>query len=147
VLPYAPPYAKRTGPPIKAEKVVIEKGRFSWPLRGKVVSRFGMRKGTMHDGIDVAAPRGTAVKAADEGEVVFSKKGMRGYGNIVIIKHKGNLYTVYAHNEANLVRAGEKVRKGKRIAKVGKSGNATGYHLHFEVRAGAKPTNPLFYLP
>jgi lipoprotein NlpD len=147
VLPYAPPYTKRTGPPQTAKKVVIEKGRFSWPVKGKVVSHFGMRNGTMHDGIDISAPSGTPIRAADDGEVVFSKGGMRGYGKVIIIKHSGDVYTVYAHNEANLATAGEKVKKGKTIARVGKTGNATGYHLHFEVRAGAKPENPLFFLP
>jgi lipoprotein NlpD len=147
VLPYAPPYIKKTGPPQTTEKVVFKKGRFSWPVKGKVVSGFGMRKGTMHDGIDISAPRGTPVKAADDGEVVFSKGGMRGYGNVIIIKHSGNIYTVYAHNKANFVGVGEKVAKGKTIASVGKTGNATGYNLHFELRNGAKPKNPLFFLP
>lgn len=152
VLPYAPPpprpvYSKKPAPSKKPVKVKIGKGRFSWPLKGKVVSKFGMRDGSMHDGIDISAPRGTPVGVSADGEVVFAQSGMRGYGKVVIIKHAGNVYTVYAHNEANLVKAGDRVKKGRTIARVGRSGNATGYHLHFEMRAGGKPENPLFFLP
>ncbi len=152
VLPYAPPqpkhvYAKKKGPTKKPLKVKIKKGTFTWPVKGKVVSKFGMRGGSVHDGIDIAAPRGTHVRAAADGEVVFSEGSMRGYGRVIIIKHPGNIYTVYAHNEANLVKAGEKVKKGNAIARVGNTGNATGYHLHFELRDGGKPEDPLFFLP
>ncbi len=128
-------------------KVVIEKGRFIWPLKGKVISGFGMRGDTMHDGIDIAAPKGTPIRAADGGRVVYSNDGMRGYGNVIIISHSGDFFTVYAHNDRNIVKEGEIVKKGAAIATVGSSGNASTPHLHFEIRHGKKTRNPLFFLP
>lgn len=130
-----------------AEKVVVEKDRFSWPIRGSVISEFGVRDGAHHDGIDIKAAEGTPVKAADAGKVVFADSGMRGYGNIVILKHRDDFYTVYAHNKENLVRPGDDVTKGEVIAKVGSTGNASTPHLHFEVRQGKKVRNPIFFLP
>lgn len=128
-------------------KIVIEKDRFSWPVHGVMESAFGPRGGGRHDGIDISAKEGTPVKAADNGEVVYVSSSFRGYGNIVILKHKDDFYTVYAHNEENLVKTGESVKKGEVIAKVGSTGNATGSHLHFEVRQGKIVRNPLFFLP
>ena len=142
VVPY-----KRTHQREEIKKVVVEKGRFSWPLRGKITSSYGMRGWTKHDGIDIQAPRGSPIRAAGDGEVVYSDSGIRGYGNVIIIKHRDDFYTVYAHNELNLVKKGDRVKRGDIIAKVGNTGNATGYHLHFEVRKGKKPRNPLFFLP
>lgn len=124
-----------------------EKRIFLWPVKGEVSSKFGMRDGKRHAGIDIRAPLGTPVKAADEGRVAFVSDSMRGYGNIIILKHPGSYYTVYAHNKQNLVREGANVQKGQTIASVGASGNATGNHLHFEVRRGKITLDPLFYLP
>ncbi|MFZ3072167.1 MAG: M23 family metallopeptidase [Thermodesulfobacteriota bacterium] len=134
-------------PPPKNRKVVVEKGRFAWPVKGVVTSPYGMRNDVMHHGIDIAAPRNTPVRASESGEVVYANDGMRGYGNVVILKHDKDFYTVYAHNEKNLVKAGEKVKKGSAIALVGDTGNAEVYHVHFEVRQGKKTRNPLFFLP
>ncbi|MBI5469655.1 MAG: M23 family metallopeptidase [Deltaproteobacteria bacterium] len=128
-------------------KVVYEKDRFSWPIRGEIISEYGTRDGTHHDGIDILAPEGEPIKAADNGKVVFVDNGMRGYGNIVILKHRDDFFTVYAHNKENLVRDGDDVTKGDVIAKVGSTGNATVCHLHFEVRQGKKVRNPIFFLP
>lgn len=117
-----------------------------WPVEGPVTSRFGRRDGRAHDGIDIGAPKGTKVLAAADGEVLFSARH-GGYGNLVLVRHGRDLVTVYAHHEQNLVRKGQRVRAGQAIAKVGTSGQATGPHLHFEVRRGVNPENPLQFLP
>ena len=121
-----------------------------WPLgAGRVIvsSPFGVREGRPHEGIDLAAPTGTPVFAAADGSVAYAGNGMRGYGNIVVLRHSTALLTVYAHNSVVLVSRGQPVRAGDRIALVGQSGRATGPHLHFEVRVGEIPTNPLPMLP
>ena len=129
-----------------SKTVYTEHGRFFWPVNGYVMSGFGMRKGTHHDGIDVKAKVGTLIKAADSGVVAFSGK-MRGYGNIIVLQHKDNFFTGYAHNSRNGVKEGQRVKQGEVIGKVGLTGRTTGPHLHFEVRHGTKPRNPLFFLP
>jgi len=101
----------------------------------------------MHDGIDIGAARGTPVVAAASGKVVYADHRLSGYGKLVIIRHSGNVFTAYAHNQRNLVRKGDRVRAGSVIARVGSSGRATGAHLHFEVRRGSTPVDPLAYLP
>ncbi len=121
-----------------------------WPLttiRVVVGSPFGARWGKPHEGIDLPAPIGTPVFAAADGRVVYSGSGIRGYGNLVVLKHAGDLLTVYAHNSVLLVSEGQPVRAGDRIALVGQSGQATGPHLHFEVRSGQIPRDPMSYLP
>lgn len=121
---------------------------FSWPLRsGAVSSYFGTRRRKFHDGIDIKAPRGTPVYAAKDGLVIYSARRIRGYGNMVVIKHDDGIATVYAHNSKNLVARGRKVQRGDRIAKVGATGRATGSHLHFEIRRDQLPVDPLMYLP
>ncbi len=129
------------------ERPVVEKGRFRWPLKGEVISGFGVRNGVMHGGIDIRADEGAPIAAADDGEVVFESASMRGYGKIVILSHKDDFFTVYAHNRENLVKRGVKVLRGDVIARVGDTGNATVSHLHFEVRRGKSTRNPLFFLP
>ncbi|HBO85206.1 MAG TPA: hypothetical protein DD641_09645 [Deltaproteobacteria bacterium] len=131
----------------KEEKITFEKGKFIWPVKGEIVSPFGVRDGRKHDGIDISAPSGTDVIAADDGEIIYCGDGMRGYGNIIIIQHKDNFVTIYAHNKENLVKVADYVKKGDVIAKVGNTGNSSGYHLHFEVRKDRKPRNPVFFLP
>lgn len=121
-----------------------------WPLttiRIVVGSPFGARWGKPHEGIDLPAPIGTPVFAAADGRVVYAGSGIRGYGNLVVLKHPGDLLTVYAHNSVLLVSQGQAVRAGDRIALVGQSGHATGPHLHFEVRTGQIPRDPMSYLP
>jgi len=119
---------------------------FSWPVEGEVTSGFGPRNGSFHDGVDIAAPRGTAVLAAADGQVIFSDM-LRGYGNVVIVRHPGGYVTVYAHNQANLVKEGQTVRRGEQLAEVGQSGRATGASVHFEVRKDNLARDPLRYLP
>jgi murein DD-endopeptidase MepM/ murein hydrolase activator NlpD len=94
----------------------------------------------------MGAARGTPVRAAEAGEVTFSGRN-GGYGKVVIVAHKGGYATLYAHHSRNRVRRGERVEKGTVVGEVGKSGNATGSHLHFEIRSDGRPRDPLLYLP
>jgi murein DD-endopeptidase MepM/ murein hydrolase activator NlpD len=121
--------------------------QFGWPVSdGMVSSGFGIRNGAMHQGIDIAAPEGTPVHAADGGSVIFSGV-LHGYGNVVIISHDDDYATVYGHNEVNLVKEGARVVRGQTIARIGTSGRTTGANLHFEVRYENVAHNPLAYLP
>jgi murein DD-endopeptidase MepM/ murein hydrolase activator NlpD len=120
---------------------------FTWPVGGRLSSRFGWRRGRHHDGIDIPAKAGTAVRAAEAGRVIHSGGGLGDYGRVVIVKHVGRYSTVYAHNRRNRVREGEFVEKGQVIAEVGKTGNASGAHVHFELRHDRRPQDPLLYLP
>ena len=117
----------------------------AWPTPGVLISGFGERERDKHEGIDLAAPEGTPVRAAEQGTVLFSGV-QKGYGKLVLVAHAGDLVTVYAHNEVNLVKTGERVQRGEQIARVGHTGNATGPHLHFEVRVGTRPHDPLGFL-
>jgi lipoprotein NlpD len=119
---------------------------FMWPIEGPITSKFGPRNGSFHDGVDIAAPLGTQVLVAAEGKVIFSDV-LRGYGNVVIVRHTNGYLTVYAHNKTNLVAEGQTVRQGDPIAEVGQSGRATGPSLHFEVRKDNLARDPLRYLP
>jgi len=124
-----------------------ESRQFLWPVQqGVVSSGFGIRNGAMHDGVDIAAPTGTPVLAADSGVVIFSGT-LHGYGNTVIVRHDDDYTTVYAHNERNLVREGARVSAGQEIGEIGRSGRTTGANLHFEVRRDNVARNPLAYLP
>lgn len=119
-----------------------------WPLReGQMSSVYGRRWGRAHQGIDLAAPVGTPIFAAREGVVLYADNVVRGYGNMVVISHAGDLLTAYAHTSVLLVRKGDRVRRGQIIARVGQTGHATAPHLHFEVRQGQVPRDPLRYLP
>ncbi len=118
----------------------------AWPLKGVLYGRFGVRAGRRHDGIDIAAPEGTSVGAAAAGTVIYAGE-QAGYGSIVIVRHDGGLVTLYAHASRLLVEEGAHVRRGEPIAKVGQTGRTTGPHLHFEVRDGTRPKNPLLFLP
>jgi lipoprotein NlpD len=121
--------------------------RFLWPVAGgTVTSSFGQRGHSFHDGIDISAPAGTAVLAAEDGEVIYSDF-LRGYGNCIIVRHTQGLATVYAHNQSNGVREGQRVRRGEVIGKVGDSGRTTGANLHFEVREDNVAHDPLYFLP
>jgi murein DD-endopeptidase MepM/ murein hydrolase activator NlpD len=120
-------------------------GPLAWPVHGLLVSRFGNRGREHHDGIDIAAPEGSPVSAAAPGVVIFSGE-QRGYGNLAVIDHGRGEATVYAHCERILVAQGQSVSRGQVIARVGRTGRATGPHLHFEVRQHAQPQNPLEYL-
>ena len=124
-----------------------ESRQFQWPVQqGVVSSGFGIRNGAMHDGVDIAAPAGTPVYAADSGVVIFSGT-LHGYGNTVIIRHDDGYATVYGHHERNLVSEGARVSRGQEIGEIGRSGHTTGANLHFEVRRDNVARDPLAYLP
>lgn len=124
-----------------------EARQFAWPVaHGVVSSGFGIRNGAMHDGVDIAAPAGTPVLAADNGVVVFSGT-LHGYGNTLIIQHDDHYATVYGHDERNFVREGDHVSRGQMIGEIGRSGRTTGANLHFEVRHDNIARNPLAFLP
>jgi murein DD-endopeptidase MepM/ murein hydrolase activator NlpD len=119
-----------------------------WPVQGGVVSsEFGYRWNRYHQGLDLVAPIGTPIHAAESGTVIYSANEIGGYGNMVVVKHAGGLSTIYAHNQKNLVGKGDKVSRGDKIALLGNSGKTTGAHLHFEVRDGSKPLDPVLFLP
>jgi len=131
----------------KAPAVNGSSVKLRWPTKGKLTSRFGRRGSRMHDGIDIGAKEGTPVYASASGEVVYSDQRLSGYGKLIIIRHSRDMFTAYAHNQRNLVRKGDRVKSGDVIARVGKTGRASGPHLHFEVRRGSTPVDPLAYLP
>ena len=116
---------------------------FAWPARGLVVSHFGLRHGRMHNGIDIAADEGKPVYAAQSGKVIFVSDYQKGYGRLILIQHDETYITVYAHNSKNLVRVGDAVKQGQTIALIGRTGNASGPHLHFEIRQNRKPVDPI----
>ncbi|MGQ9621958.1 MAG: LysM peptidoglycan-binding domain-containing protein [Candidatus Caldatribacteriaceae bacterium] len=118
---------------------------FIWPLSGRISSYFGRRGRGFHYGIDIVAPSGTIIRAAQDGVVSFSG-WMNGYGRVVIVTHPSGVQTVYAHNSVNLVREGQRIRQGDPVARVGSTGNATSPHLHFEIRQGGRPVDPLQFL-
>ena len=119
-----------------------------WPVAApRLTSAFGTRWGKNHEGIDMAAPIGTPVLAAAAGDVIYAGDHVRGYGNMVVVKHEGDLVTVYAHNSLLLVHTGDRVTVGQEIARVGDTGRSTAPHLHFEVRRGETPQDPMPFLP
>ena len=124
---------------------------FDWPVRGKISSGYGnrihpiLKRKILHAGIDIAAPNGTPVKAPAAGEVIYDG-WLRGYGRVVVLDHGRGFSTLYAHLSASLVKEGQVVKAGATIARVGKTGNTTGYHLHFEVRVFGTPENPIRFL-
>ena len=114
-----------------------------WPVNGKVTDRFDEKR---NKGIGIAAKEGDPVVASADGQVVYSGSGLRGYGNLVILKHNDDFISAYAHNRQILVKQGQTVKKGQRIAEVGKT-DTTQPKLHFEIRRQGKPVDPLAYLP
>ena len=120
---------------------------FSWPVKGAILDRFGaVGGGKRNDGVNIAAPVGTPVRAAADGEVVYRGSELEGYGNLLLIKHADGFVTAYAHNDVMLVRKGQTVRKGEVIAKVGQSGSAEQPQLHFEIRQNLKAVDPIAFL-
>ena len=121
--------------------------KFSWPVRGKILSQYGAKKGGLfNDGINISANLGTAVKAAENGVVAYAGNEVKGMGNLVIIQHSDGWMTVYAHLDSMSVRRGTKVMVGQQIGKIGKTGKVDKPQLHFEIRKGTKAYNPITYL-
>jgi lipoprotein NlpD len=131
-----------TSPEPAKSEVVAEPGiRLSWPAKGKVIAEFS----ETNKGIDIAGKVGEPVLAASDGKVVYAGNSLRGYGNLVIVKHDNTYLTAYAHNSKLLVKEGDSVRKGQRIAEMGDT-DANAIKLHFELRVNGKPVNPTPYL-
>jgi murein DD-endopeptidase MepM/ murein hydrolase activator NlpD len=117
---------------------------FRWPAKGRVIAGFG---GTSaNEGINIALPEGTPVKAAEDGTVAYAGSDVKGYGKLVLIRHDNGYVSAYAHNGEIAVKHGEKVKRGQAIAKSGQSGNVTSPQLHFEIRKGAQPVDPMPHL-
>jgi murein DD-endopeptidase MepM/ murein hydrolase activator NlpD len=120
---------------------------FRWPVRGRIIAGFGPKpNGLQNDGINLAVPEGTPVKAAEDGVVAYAGNELKGYGNLVLVRHSNGFVTAYAHASEILVKRGDEVKRGQVIAKSGQSGNVTAPQLHFEIRKGATPVDPAQYL-
>ena len=120
---------------------------FRWPVQGRIISAFGTKPdGGHNDGINVAVPQGTSVKAAENGVVAYAGNELKGYGNLVLIRHANNWVSAYAHNEEILVKRGDQVRRGQIIAKAGNTGSVSQPQLHFELRKGSRPVDPTKYM-
>lgn len=128
------------------EKVVYKKPNFIWPVEGRLRDGFDDTEGKRHLGLDISSPAGTAIKASASGRVIYSGNTIRGYGNLILLRHSEEFVTVYAHNEVNLVEEGEWIEGGQVIGRVGQTGRATGPHLHFEIRRNNKAVDPLLFL-
>jgi len=131
--------AKSTTP----AKKLSAPGRWQWPAKGEVISKYSPKKGI--NGIRIAAAPGSAVLASAEGDVVYVGEGLRGYGKLIIVKHSTEFLSAYAHNRRILVAEGERVKSSQQIAEMGDSG-ASRTMLHFEIRVNGKPEDPLKYL-
>jgi murein DD-endopeptidase MepM/ murein hydrolase activator NlpD len=120
---------------------------FRWPVQGRIISEFGTKAdGGHNDGIDVAVPLGTSVKAAENGVVAYAGDELKGYGNLVLIRHANNWVSAYAHNDEILVKRGDQVRRGQVIAKAGRTGQVSQPQLHFELRKGSRPVDPTKFM-
>ena len=121
---------------------------FRWPVRGRVITGFGPKpNGQQSDGIDLAVPEGTAVRASEDGVVAYAGSELKGYGNLILVRHANGFVTAYAHASEILVKRNDEVRRGQIIAKSGQSGSVTAPQLHFEIRKGSAPVDPAQYLP
>lgn len=152
--PARKPQAKTGGRPGTAKparphlRAPAKSSTFSWPLRGKVLSRFGPKPGgTRNDGINISAPAGAAVRAAGSGTVVYAGAELKSFGNLILIRHPNGWVSAYAHNRKLLVKEGAHVKTGDTIAEVGATGSVATPQLHFETRRGRLPVNPLLHLP
>lgn len=140
----ADPVTTQSIPP-KAAEPAADKPDFRWPAKGRVISGFGA-KGGNGDGIAIAVPEGTAVKAAEGGTVAYAGEELKGYGKLILVRHDNGYVSAYAHNGELNVKRGEKVARGQTIAKSGSTGNVTSPQLHFELRKGSTPVDPTKYL-
>lgn len=133
--------------PAKAADTTSALPTFRWPVRGKVVTSYGAKtNGKSNDGINLAVPEGTPVKAAEDGVVAYSGNELKGYGNLVLVRHSNGYVTAYAHASELLVKRGDPIKRGQVIAKSGQSGEVASPQLHFEIRKGSSPVDPLQFL-
>lgn len=130
--------------PVPPEEAV---NNFRWPVKGRIISRYGSKPtGARNEGINIAVPEGTSVRAAESGVIAYAGNELKGYGNLVLIRHDGGWVTAYAHNKQLYVKRGDTVRRGDVIAKAGQTGSVDAPQLHFELRKGATAVDPLKYL-
>lgn len=133
--------------PVKAAEATGALPTFRWPVRGKVITGYGAKtNGKANDGINLAVPEGTPVKAAEDGVVAYSGNELKGYGNLVLVRHSNGYVTAYAHASELLVKRGDTIKRGQVIAKSGQSGEVGSPQLHFEIRKGSSPVDPLQFL-
>jgi murein DD-endopeptidase MepM/ murein hydrolase activator NlpD len=150
--PVPPPPAVTPEPPASASanqspSSSRSSSAFLWPVRGRVLAAYGSKTdGTHNDGINIGAPKGAAVQAADAGIVAYTGNELRGYGNLVLVKHANGWISAYAHCDLILVKRGEKISRGQVIARVGSTGNVGEPQLHFELRRGNRPVDPREFL-
>jgi murein DD-endopeptidase MepM/ murein hydrolase activator NlpD len=145
--PASPPTATTLALPPAFEPPARTGRLFEWPVKGEVVSRFGPKgSGLRNDGINISAPRGTPVRAAEGGIVAYAGNELRGFGNLILVRHADGWVTAYAHAEEILVRRGDRVERGQEIARVGQTGTVAGPQLHFEIRKGGEPVDPIAHL-
>jgi murein DD-endopeptidase MepM/ murein hydrolase activator NlpD len=134
-------------PAVKASDATGALPTFRWPVRGKVIAGYGAKtNGKSNDGINLAVPEGTPVKAAEDGVVAYSGNELKGYGNLVLVRHSNGYVTAYAHASELLVKRGDTIKRGQVIAKSGQSGEVGSPQLHFEIRKGSQPVDPLQFL-
>jgi murein DD-endopeptidase MepM/ murein hydrolase activator NlpD len=139
--------AAATETPVKTAEATGALPTFRWPVRGRVVTGYGAKtNGKSNDGINVAVPEGTPVKAAEDGVVAYSGNELKGYGNLILVRHSNGYVTAYAHASELLVKRGETIKRGQIIAKSGQSGEVGSPQLHFEIRKGSSPVDPLQFL-
>ncbi|HEY4135204.1 MAG TPA: LysM peptidoglycan-binding domain-containing M23 family metallopeptidase [Alphaproteobacteria bacterium] len=142
--PAAPPPPEA---PIAAPPVTASGSAFTWPVQGSVISGYGPKEGGLYnEGINIAVPQGTAVRAAQDGEVAYVGNELRGYGNLLLVRHPNGWVTAYAHNQQLLVQRGDKVKRGQVIARSGATGSVDSPQVHFELRQGTRSVDPSRYL-
>ena len=146
--PSAPPAAEAPpAPEPSVDGAIGGAGRLAWPVRGRVISGYGVKeKGLRNDGINIAAPKGAPVRAAEAGTVAYAGNELRGFGNLLLIRHASGLVTAYAHTDQILVKRGDAVKRGQVVARVGNTGGVPSPQLHFEVRQGRRAVDPERYL-
>ena len=133
--------------PVKAAKETTALPMFQWPVQGRIIASFGSSLNGVHnDGINLAVPEGTPVKAAEDGVVSYAGNGLAGDGNLVLIRHSNGYSTVYAHAKELLVNRDDQIKRGQVIAHSGQTGNVNAPQLHFEVRKGVTPLDPMRFL-
>jgi lipoprotein NlpD len=136
------PVAASSGQTVKPTK-----GFFTWPVKGKLLNKFGKQSKNVYKGIEIGVPKGTAVVASASGKVIYSGSAIPGYGNLVILEHSDSYFSVYGYNHKNLVKMNDYVGQGDKIALSGLPPNGQSARLHFEIRKGKSAVNPILYLP
>jgi murein DD-endopeptidase MepM/ murein hydrolase activator NlpD len=141
------PTAETPSTDTAAKATVAATPGFRWPVRGRIIAGFGPKpNGQQNDGIDVAVPENTPIKAAEDGVVAYAGSELKGYGNLILVRHTNGYVTAYAHAKELLVKRGDQIKRGDVIAKSGQSGNVDAPQLHFEVRKGSAPVDPMPFL-